>query len=159
MIMVSVSIISNIKTIIIQIPLQKKNIRQVKLNNDSNQVAGSKKGVNSKTNNSLPNNNHNHLLLLKLSLQLVPIPSKKCNYATLNARKIKKRKKLRPQLRQQKTITQSLNLKKIKQKCQRTSKNPRKVARWSSLLRFPCPVQQLAQLQKLKARSSPQDQL
>ena len=92
---VNEAIISSIK-IIIQTPLQKKSIRQEGLNNDSSQVAGSKKGVNSKISNSLHNNNHNHPQLLKSSLQLALILSKKCNYATLNARRIKKRKKQQP---------------------------------------------------------------
>ena len=89
---VNETIISSIK-IIIKTSQQKKNIKQEGHNKDSNQVVGNKKGVNSKISNSLHNNNHNHLPLLKLSLQLAPIPSKKCNYATLSARKIKKRKK------------------------------------------------------------------
>ena len=156
--MVSEAIISSIKTII-QTPLLKKNIKQVVLNNDNNQVAGSKKGVNSKISNSLPNNNHNHLLLLKSSLLLVPIPSKKCNYATLNARRIKKRKKLRQPLQQQKITTQSLNQKKIKQNYQRTLKNKRKGARWNCHLPSLCPVQQLARHHKPKARTNPLDKL
>ena len=155
---VNETIISSIK-IIIQTPQQKKNIKQEGHNKDSNQVVGNKKGVNSKISNSLHNNNHKQVLLLKSSLQLAPIPLKKCNYATLNARKIKKRKKQQPPQRQQKITPQSLNLKKTKQNCQRTQKNQRKVTRWNYHHPFPCQASHLARRKKPKARTYPPHQL
>ena len=155
---VNETIISSIK-IIIQTPQQKKNIKQEGHNKDSNQVVGNKKGVNSKISNSLHNNNHNQVLLLKQSLQLAPIPSKKCNYATLSARKIKKRKKQQPPQRQQKITPQSLNLKKTKQNCQRTKKNQRKVARQNYHHPFPCQASLRARRKKPKARTYPPHQL
>ena len=155
---VNETIISSIK-IIIQTPLQKKNIKQEELNNDSNRVAGSKKGVNSKISNSLHNNNLNQIRLLKSSLQLAPILSKKCNYATLSARRIKKRKKLQQLQRQQKIIPQSLSLKKTRQKIKTMLKNLRKVVQWNYLHPFPCQVSHLARPKKPKARTNLPDKL